>query len=298
MLIDKLISHLVVEVKPFAVCQVSNGWRLRLPGPADIMLHFVLKGGGTIHCPKGGKHHLSPYSLCIVPKGLAHFLEPHGSIADELCIDSPPPDNQVYHIVAGPEGESGMVLSCGLIKVKLAESLGLFDHLKEILTIDFSDAPHVKDIFAAIVNEQTQSLNGSEAMTAALMTGCLVHLLRRITKQDGTSIPWLLALEDTRLGQAIDEILEDPTAPHTVESLANAASMSRSAFAEKFTVSFGHSPMQFVHQLRMLQAAKFLIEDRHSIDQIAHKVGYLSRSHFSEAFKKQYGQSPAAFRVA
>ena len=56
--------------------------------------------------------------------------------------------------------------------------------------------------------------------------------------------------------------------------------------------------MQFVHQLRMLQAAKFLIEDRHSIDQIAHKVGYLSRSHFSEAFKKQYGQSPAAFRAA
>jgi hypothetical protein len=74
MLIDKLISYLVVEVKPFAVCQVSNGWRLRLPGPTGTMLHFVLKGSGTIHCPKGGEHHLSPYKLVYSTQGLGTLL--------------------------------------------------------------------------------------------------------------------------------------------------------------------------------------------------------------------------------
>jgi AraC family transcriptional activator of mtrCDE len=182
--------------------------------------------------------------------------------------------------------------------VKYGESLGLFDHLHDILTADFSEAPQVKEIFSSIVSEQSQSLSGSDTITASLMTACVVHLLRQLTEQNEEQLPWLVALGDGRLGRAIDKILEDPAAMHSVESLANVASMSRSAFAEKFTAAFKHSPMQFVHQLRMFRSAKLLHEDRYSIDEIAHKIGYSSRSHFSEAFKKQYGKSPAAYRAA
>ena len=52
MLLDKLLSNLAVHVEAFALCQLSKGWRLCLPGPPQVMLHFVLKGEGIYSGPR------------------------------------------------------------------------------------------------------------------------------------------------------------------------------------------------------------------------------------------------------
>ena len=83
-----------------------------------------------------------------------------------------------------------------------------------------------------------------------------------------------------------------------MDSLGEVASMSRSAFAEKFTAAFGRSPMSFVHHVRMQRAAQLLQQPALSIDEVADRVGFASRSHFSRAFKKPSGVSPAEFRHA
>lgn len=122
-----------------------------------------------------------------------------------------------------------------------------------------------------------------------------VHFFRAIASTG--SLPWLDALEDSRLGRAIDRILEAPSARHTVDSLAAAASMSRSAFAEKFTGAFGQPPMALVQQVRMRHAAHLLRQATTlSVDEVAERTGYASRSHFSAVFQRQFGTSPAAFR--
>ncbi len=103
MMLNKLLSNLAVEVQPFALCEVSPGWRLRLPGPSGTLLHFVLQGDGVLQGPDGEKHELKPFSLSVVPKGVGHTLEPYGLINDELYIDSPPKGEGVCHIIAGPK---------------------------------------------------------------------------------------------------------------------------------------------------------------------------------------------------
>ncbi|MHA1108876.1 MAG: helix-turn-helix domain-containing protein, partial [Alphaproteobacteria bacterium] len=110
------------------------------------------------------------------------------------------------------------------------------------------------------------------------------------------AVPWLTALQDERLGLVIDMILDDPGANHTVDSLAEAAAMSRSAFAERFTGSFGRSPMNFVNHVRMQHAGQLLEIGTLSIDETARKIGYSSRSHFSRAFKDHSGLPPTDFR--
>ena len=99
--------------------------------------------------------------------------------------------------------------------------------------MDLSDRPEVSAAFRGILAEQNQAGPGSSAMTAALMTACLVHLFRRLAAGSGGSLPWVTALEDPRLGRAIDRMLDKPAADYTVDSLAETASMSRSAFAER-----------------------------------------------------------------
>ena len=67
-------------------------------------------------------------------------------------------------------------------------------------------------------------------------------------------------MEDDRLGRVLDRIFEDLAGDHTVESLADVAGMSRSAFSESFTEAFGRPPMTFLHQLRMQRAANLLTQ--------------------------------------
>jgi len=297
MLLDKLLSNLSVHVDPFAICTLSDGWRVRLPGPPGLLFHFVLEGTGMLLGPHGDAHSIAPLSLGVVPAGAKHVLECSGDISDELYIPSPPSGEQVCQIVAGSADRSALVVGCGIVSVRYGPSLDLFDHLHDVLHVDLSSVQEAPIIFRGILDEQAHAIAGSKAMTAALMTQCLVHFFRRLPSQGEDALPWLLALNDERLGRVVDGILDAPGADHTVESLAETAGMSRSAFAETFAHSFGRSPMSFVNHVRMQRAARMLAVESMSIDEIARDVGYSSRSHFSRAFKDHSGLPPKAFRA-
>lgn len=296
MLLDKLLSNLLVHVKPFAICTLSEGWRLHLPGPSGLLFHFVLEGNGVLYGPRGDAHPIAPMHLSVVPIGAKHILESSGDFRDELRIDSPPSGGQVCQIVAGTREQADLVVSCGIVSVRYGPSLDLFDHLHEVLAVDLSSVPQALSAFQGIMAEQSQAIAGSDAMTAALMTQCLVHLFRRLPSQDEEALPWLMALQDERMARVVDIILDAPGDDYTVESLAETAAMSRSAFAERFTESFGRSPMNFVNHVRMQRAAQLLAVENLSIDDIARTVGYSSRSHFSRAFKDHSGLPPKDFR--
>jgi len=298
MLLDKLLSNLSVHVDPFALCTVSDGWRVCLPGPPGLLFHFVLEGNGMLYGPCGEAHPVAPLHLAVVPAGAKHALETGADIRDELRIDTPPSGEQVCQIVAGSRDRADLVVGCGIVKVRYGPSLDLFDHLHDVLAVDLSSVPEALPAFQGILAEQSRVIAGSAAMTAALMTQCLVHLFRRLPSQGEDALPWLIALQDARLGRVIDSILEAPGADHSVDSLAETAAMSRSAFAEHFAASLGRSPMSFVNHVRLQRAAQMLAVENKSTDEIARTVGYASRSHFSRAFKVHSGLSPHDFRAA
>jgi AraC-like DNA-binding protein len=130
------------------------------------------------------------------------------------------------------------------------------------------------------------------------MSQCIVYLFRRLCESGTCSLPWLAALEDERLARALDRILQNPADPHTVESLADVASMSRSAFAETFASAFGLPPMSMVRRIRLERAWKLLEQgDDIPMKTLARRVGFSSRSHFSRAFKRQFGVSPVTRRA-
>jgi AraC-like DNA-binding protein len=296
MLLDKLLSNLTVEVEPFALCMLSASQKLPLSSAPVVMLHFVLKGAGLIRSPNGAAIPIAPSWLGVVPQGVPHWLESSikGRSPKMLAPEGIP---TIRRIVAGSEQRAGLVIACGAVRARYGDSLNLFDHLQGILAVDLSDVPQVASAFRGILAEQSRPGPASAAMTAALMSQCLVHMLRRLAVGQNCPLPWLAALDDPRLARAIDRILQDPAQNHTVESLAAAASMSRSAFAERFSSAFGKSPMNLVHNVRMQRAAQLLRQGVLSTDEVADRVGFSSRSHFSHAFKKHSGVSPAKFRA-
>ena len=290
-------SRLLIHVDPFATCLLSFGWRLRLPGPPDTMFHFVLQGSGGLRGPEGELLQLDRFSLAVVPKGIRHSLGCGSEVRSERAIEGPPTGEGVVRLVAGRSDSSDLRVACGIVRVTYGDSLGLFQHSREIIIADLSSYPLARVAFESILTEQGGASPGSAALTRALMTQCLVYLLRYLSEQSDSRLPWLSDLQDPNLVLALDLILEHPDAVHTVDSLADAAIMSRSVFAERFREAFGCTPMRFLHDVRLRLAAELLGQRRGlSIDQVANRVGFRSRSHFSQAFKDRFGMAPAAFR--
>ena len=296
-LLDKLLDYVNVHAEPFATCLLSPGWRIRLPGPPDVMFHFVMQGSGFLRGPQDERYRLERFSLAIVPRGVSHNLECGNGAESELAVDAPLPGAGVVRLVAGPPVTAELRVACGVVNVTYGDSLGLFQRLREIIVADLSGYPQVRNAFEGILAEQGGGTQGSVALTRALMTQCIVYLLRYLSEQSDGRLPWLPGLEDPNLSKAVDQIFDRPEAAHTVDSLAGVAIMSRSVFAERFRQSFGSTPISFLHQIRLRRAAELLGQKSEmSIEHVAGRVGFNSRSHFSRAFKERFGVSPAAFR--
>ena len=52
-LLERLLPSLDIHVEPIALCEVSPGRRLLLPGLTRTMLHFVLTGSGLVRSTSG-----------------------------------------------------------------------------------------------------------------------------------------------------------------------------------------------------------------------------------------------------
>lgn len=297
--LDRLLASVDVRVEPFALCLLNAGWRLRLPGRADVTLHFVLQGSGVLRGPQGETHSLERSWLAMVPQGTPHALECGTKVRSERAVEAAPASDGIVRLVAGSKDSADLQVACGAVHVTCGDSLSLFRHLREVVVADLSGHPQVFAAFEGILAEQIGASPGSDALTAAFMTQCLVYLLRHLFQQPDCPLPWLSALQDPSLAKAMDLIFENPAAAHTVGSLADEASMSRSVFAERFQAAFGCTPMTFLRDIRMRRAARLLERsDYLSIDQVAHRAGFSSRSHFSQAFRTHFGVSPATYRAA
>jgi transcriptional regulator GlxA family with amidase domain len=103
-------------------------------------------------------------------------------------------------------------------------------------------------------------------------------------------------LRDPLVARAFAAMAMRPGDDHSVQSLADVACLSRSAFAARFTGVIGKSPMQVLRELRLRQAMQQLKAGDAAIELIARNAGYASRSSFIKAFKRSYGMDPSEVR--
>lgn len=85
--------------------------------------------------------------------------------------------------------------------------------------------------------------------------------------------------------------------PPTVETLARQVCTNRFKLHQGFHQVYGTTPFGYLRDCRLMQARKLLMTSTLSVEAIAAKVGYASRSHFAIAFRKQMGINPKAFQM-
>ena len=81
-----------------------------------------------------------------------------------------------------------------------------------------------------------------------------------------------------------------------MEHIAAALSVSRKQLRARVLEITGMNPVAYVMQVRLNYARRMIVTSDISLTAIATKCGFLSLSHFSKAFKQQFGVSPQQFR--
>jgi AraC-like DNA-binding protein len=296
--LDALLSALSVDVEAFALCEIAEDVRLVFPPMAVIEVHHILEG--TLYLTIGERDPiLAPAgAMVIVPPGRLQYLAASNSAATSRTsfdVSLPVRDGMVV-LDATDGGKPVLRIACGTVQPDPNGSFGPLDGLSDPVAEDLSDVSVVSAAFRAMLAEVAEPGEGAMALTSALMKACLVLLLRRhlqSSRKQGT-LPALFS--DARIGRAIAAVLDRPSAPHSVTSMAKEAAMSRSAFAQEFKAALGVTPMEFVARVRLSLARRMLASTLRPVETIAAEVGFGSRSHFSRAFRDCYGTDPSTFR--
>ena len=149
-----------------------------------------------------------------------------------------------------------------------------------------------------LASEMAEPAPGSEVMVNRLADILFIQCVRaHIASSSGTcKSGWLRAIFDPKIGAALKAMHEKVEHPWTVEALAAAAGMSRSAFALRFKELLKETPLEYLTNWRMYKATGMLEEDDKKLFEVAKSVGYDSDAAFSKAFKRVLGVAPREYR--
>jgi AraC-like DNA-binding protein len=297
--LEHLLSTLDVAVDAPVICEVERGVRLVLEPTSSIEFHYVLDG--PMHLTVSGSPPLMcrAGSLVIVPSGTSQSLaadsNPNRDLRGADRCSATGDGLQLCDAAVGKPDD--LRLFCGVITPSTSRSFGLLDRVIEPIVKDLSDAPIVRQAFAAMLNEIGSPRLGTRAVVGTLMKICLVKAIQSHLETPENRRLLLACLRAPHLQKVIAEVRAKLGAAYDLETLAAISGMSRSAFAREFLQTFGMTPMRFVTTARLHRAAELLRSTAMPVKTVAGTVGFASRSHFSRAFRDVYGIGPLNFRA-
>lgn len=160
--------------------------------------------------------------------------------------------------------------------------------------VHIRDSARLSQLVTMVREESADQKPGSEYMKSRLVELLLVEAMR--ASAAGSAPPGLLkGLGDAQLSRALTQMHAQVHHTWTVEQLASAAALSRSAFFERFTRLVGVAPMEYLLSWRMEIAKRLLRDDALSVSEVATRVGYGSSSAFSVAFSRHVGKPPSHY---
>ena len=107
---------------------------------------------------------------------------------------------------------------------------------------------------------------------------------------------WAPRFEDSRITRAVDSIAKEYPSKIDNTALARKARMHPSAFIRLFRQCTGHTPLNYLVNLRLEEACSMLHYDEASLDEIAEKTGFGERGYFTRIFSRNLNCSPAKYR--
>ena len=152
----------------------------------------------------------------------------------------------------------------------------------------------------AVVLNQMINYNLHSSIKNLYLKGKAYELLslyfNRNEDADIEQCPFLIDEQNVlKIRKAKDIIIAHMTDPPSLQELANEVGLSLKKLKEGFKQIYGDSVYSFLFDYKMEYARKLLSTNEHNVNEVGHKIGYSTSSHFIAAFKKKYGTTPKKY---
>lgn len=169
--------------------------------------------------------------------------------------------------------------------------------LPPLLVLPLREVDGLEQTLALLFAESERVRCGQRLLADRLFDVLVLQLLRWLLDHPAEAeLPTglLTGLSDPKLARALTAMHEQPGADWSLAMMAEAAGMSRSAFAVAFKRQVGRTPAEYLAQWRV-SIAQALLRNGTSLKTASLQLGYRSASSLSRAFTQAVGMSPRAW---
>lgn len=311
--LSELLRAVKLSGAVFFNAQCAAPWCMRSP-PSSFLCRYVAAESSHViifHLIAGGRAwlrigddtvSLAAGDIVMLPHGDEHLFG-NGSGGATIDGEASLPamltgELKTSHLGSG-DGERTHVI-CGYLVSEAGLARAVLSSLPSIVRVPIRSDPYgqgLENMIHHAVEQAASGAPGSGVIVARLAEVLFAEALRRYLAQLPTGrTGWLAGAADAVVGRALECLHRRPAHPWTVDELAQAAGISRSALTERFARYLGQAPIAYLTDWRLELAAERLRTTSRSVLQVAGEVGYESEAAFNRAFKRRFAMPPAAYR--
>lgn len=302
--LDQVFDTVQMSSIFYCPSDLTEPWGIELPPMDDCLwFHVVTEGACTLALHDGTEVLAHAGDVVVVPHGTGHFGWGDERVQTRSVLDLPHDDlAEHYGRLRHGGGGRRTELVCGGVRFDRPSTRHLIAALPALIHVrgaDLGRTSWLRPTLDLLADEIREVRPGNEAIVSRLCDIIVIQAVRAWIEHDpGARSGWLGALHDPQIGVAIAAIHTDPGAEWSVANLAAVATMSRSAFAARFTELVGEPAMAYVTRWRMFRAAALIESGAQNVSGAGRAVGYDSEAAFSRAFKREMGMAPSSFAQA
>jgi AraC-like DNA-binding protein len=279
--LETVLGAYRMRVEITADVRYCGTWYDQEPAARHGQFHLLTEGecwvsGAALDTPL----HLHCGDLIVFPAGVRHLLS--------ASPDAHLPDD-------AERGDTAML--CGELEFITGTSNPIFSALPPYFVVRANESSAgFRQLAGMLIDTSRDRRWGRQLvqnkLADSLFTMAVCEYVRRAERPRGL----LAALTDVRLSRALAAVHERPGEDWTIQSMAQCAGMSRTAFAELFAATVGVPPIQYLAHWRATEARRLLKNRRFSVATIAEMLGYRSEAAFRRFFKRVEGVGPGKVR--
>ncbi|MBD2844246.1 helix-turn-helix transcriptional regulator [Paenibacillus sp. IB182496] len=187
-------------------------------------------------------------------------------------------------------------LTVSYIHFRIAPPEGSAAHLDGPIRYEVEE----RAAFEGDLTRYVEAMDAGRRSEARLLLGLLLLQLRRETSQPQEE-PAPRPERSRSLARTMREVMryvrQFPSAPHSVETLADRARLSPRYFSRRFRAYSGQTVEAFVIGVRIARAEQLLRHYGMNVSETAAALGYSNVYYFSRQFKRYRGVAPSALRA-
>jgi len=263
-----------------------------------VPFHIAHRGHFDLHPCNGASLVVDANQLVMCANGQGHIMG-SGSAEETRSFEEIMSAGSFDSTISGT-GHTEVV--CGVFMLRNTRHNPMIKALPDLVLVDVygpDSSPTMQQLHSMLKDELSKSRQGQSYMLERVLELLYAESIRLYTEMQRDNTPsWLTAINDSRVGPAINYVHAHLDKSITVDELANQVALSPSRFAALFKASVGVSPKAYITSQRQALAARRLLESKLSVQEIAYECGYCSMPSFSKLFVKQFGCTPSQWRRA